>query len=112
MGQQYRYRVDQVGWISTSNAQRVYAYIAIFRVRRREFRTYPNYKSKQKRSSAMREALKEWDQAICLLNPEVALRISSKVVQAIMARAYVAQSVLTWNVELIRYPYPQRSGCA
>jgi hypothetical protein len=37
----------------------------------------------------MRAALRDWEQAICLLNPEVALRISSKVVQAIMARAYV-----------------------
>ncbi|KAJ9105388.1 hypothetical protein QFC21_001758 [Naganishia friedmannii] len=75
------------GWFRSSKAWGNSTGIVSIRVRRREFRTYPDRKSRQKRSLAMREALWDWEQAICLLNPEVALRISSKVVQAIMARA-------------------------
>ncbi|KAJ9112325.1 hypothetical protein QFC19_000745 [Naganishia cerealis] len=75
------------GWFRSSKAWGNSTGIVSIRVRRREFRTYPDWKSKQKRSTAIKEALREWEQAVCLLNPEVALRISSKVVQAIMARA-------------------------
>ncbi|GHJ84242.1 hypothetical protein NliqN6_0644 [Naganishia liquefaciens] len=75
------------GWFRSSKAWGNSTGIVSIRVRRREFRTHPRLRNRRRRSPAVREALRQWEQAICLLNPEVALRISSKVVQAIMARA-------------------------
>jgi hypothetical protein len=50
------------------------------------FRTYPQPK-KGKRNLGLAERIAEWDSAVATLNPEIAIKITSKVVQAILARA-------------------------
>jgi hypothetical protein len=55
-------------------------------VKKRLLRTYPQPRNGRKGSKEMALRVKEWDSAIGTLNPEVAMKITSKVVQAIMAR--------------------------
>ncbi|WRT65029.1 uncharacterized protein IL334_001971 [Kwoniella shivajii] len=56
------------------------------RVRKRVLRTYPQPKNTKKGARELSRRIKEWDGAVSTLNPEVAMKITSKVVQAIMAR--------------------------
>jgi hypothetical protein len=56
------------------------------RVRKRLLRTYPQPRKGRRGAREMDRRIKEWDSAVGTLNPEVAMKITSKVVQAIMAR--------------------------
>nr|ACZ81467.1 Ncp1 [Kwoniella heveanensis] len=56
------------------------------RVKKRLLRTYPQPKNSKRGARDLARRIKEWDAAVSTLNPEVALKITSKVVQAIMAR--------------------------
>ncbi|WWD07950.1 hypothetical protein V865_006058 [Kwoniella europaea PYCC6329] len=56
------------------------------RVKKRVLRTYPQPKNSKRGARELGRRIKEWDAAISTLNPEVAMKITSKVVQAIMAR--------------------------
>lgn len=50
------------------------------------YRTFPKVRPRQKDAEAMTESLLVWESAISTLNPEIAIKITSKVVHAIMAR--------------------------
>ncbi|WVQ83998.1 hypothetical protein IAT38_006143 [Cryptococcus sp. DSM 104549] len=56
------------------------------RVKKKVLRTYPQPKQGKASARELGRRIKEWDSAISTLNPEVAMKITSKVVQAIMAR--------------------------
>ncbi|WVQ97801.1 hypothetical protein IAU59_004916 [Kwoniella sp. CBS 9459] len=56
------------------------------RVKKKVLRTYPQPKNSKQGARDLTRRIKEWDAAVSTLNPEVALKITSKVVQAIMAR--------------------------
>lgn len=56
------------------------------RIKKRHLRTYPQPRPRQRGAKELERRIKEWDSAVGTLNPEVALKITSKVVQAIMAR--------------------------
>ncbi|WWD22045.1 hypothetical protein CI109_106533 [Kwoniella shandongensis] len=60
--------------------------LVTIRVKKKVLRTYPQPKSGKKGARELGRRIKEWDSAISTLNPEIALKITSKVVQAIMAR--------------------------
>jgi hypothetical protein len=52
-------------------------------------RTFPRVNHKLRDAEEMTEALLIWEAAVSTLNPEIAIKISSKVVGTIMARLYV-----------------------
>lgn len=56
-------------------------------------RTFPKADLRKRDGEAIQESLFVWDSAIATLNPEVAIKITSKVVHAIMARLYVPPSL-------------------
>lgn len=60
--------------------------LTIGSIKKRHLRTYPQPRPRQRGAKELERRIKEWDSAIGTLNPEVALKITSKVVQAIMAR--------------------------
>jgi hypothetical protein len=68
-----------IRWVSISRTK------LICRIKKRVLRTYPQAKP-GRRNKEMAKRIKEWDSAVATLNPEVAMKITSKVVQAIMAR--------------------------
>lgn len=49
-------------------------------------RTYPEVKHGKKGAREQARRVAEWESAVGTLNPEVAMKITSKVVQAIMSR--------------------------
>lgn len=53
-------------------------------------RTFPKADLRKRDGEVVQEALFVWDSAVSTLNPEVAIKITSKVVHAIMARLCVA----------------------
>jgi hypothetical protein len=55
-------------------------------VKKRHLRTYPQPKRGKRGAKELARRIKEWDSAVGTLNPEVAMKVTSKVVQAIMAR--------------------------
>ena len=55
-------------------------------IKKRHVRTFPEPKRGRRGAHALARSVKEWESAIGTLNPEVAIKITSKVVQAIMAR--------------------------
>lgn len=56
------------------------------RVKKRNLRTYPQPKRGRRGAKELARRIQEWDSAVGTLNPEVAMKVTSKVVQAIMAR--------------------------
>lgn len=54
-------------------------------IKKRHLRTYPKPRP-GRQGLKLAQRVQEWDSAIATLNPEVAMKITSKVVQAIMAR--------------------------
>ncbi|KAE8540332.1 hypothetical protein D1P53_003277 [Cryptococcus gattii VGV] len=76
--------------------------VVSIRVRKRTFRTFPQPRSSRIKAKELITRIQEWDAAISTLNPEVAMKISSKVVQAIMARcaATAIEIVLDVNTRI------------
>ncbi|WVW78745.1 hypothetical protein I302_100705 [Kwoniella bestiolae CBS 10118] len=68
------------------------------RVKKRVLRTYPQPKNSKKGARELGRRIKEWDAAVSTLNPEVAMKITSKVVQAIMARCAEDSIEITLDV--------------
>lgn len=56
------------------------------RVKKRMLRTFPQPKRGQRGAKGLAQRVMEWDSAISTLNPEVAIKVTSLVVQAIMSR--------------------------
>lgn len=56
------------------------------RIKKRVLRTYPEVRHGRRGAREMAKRVDEWESAIGTLNPEVAMKITSKVVQAIMSR--------------------------
>lgn len=55
-------------------------------IKKRVLRTYPEVKHGKKGSREQARRVAEWESAVGTLNPEVAMKVTSKVVQAIMSR--------------------------
>ncbi|KAK1926386.1 glycosyl transferase family group 2-domain-containing protein [Papiliotrema laurentii] len=73
---------DRQGWFRDAD----FDGLVSIRVKKRLLRTYPQPKRGKRGSKELARRIKEWDSAVGTLNPEVAMKITSKVVQAIMAR--------------------------
>ncbi|KAK4689771.1 hypothetical protein P7C73_g329, partial [Tremellales sp. Uapishka_1] len=75
-------QADRHGWFRDAE----YDGVVSIRIKKRHLRTYPQPKKGRRGFMEATERVREWDSAIGTLNPEVAIKITSKVVQAIMAR--------------------------
>ncbi|KAL7424392.1 hypothetical protein Q5752_000074 [Cryptotrichosporon argae] len=73
---------DRHGWFRDAE----FDGLVSIRVKKRVLRTYPQPRPGRRGAKEMLFRLQDWDSAIGTLNPEVAIKITSKVVQAIMAR--------------------------
>ncbi|ODN75346.1 hypothetical protein L202_06522 [Cryptococcus amylolentus CBS 6039] len=85
---------DREGWFRTSFSDGIVS----IRVKKKVFRTFPQPKASTKKARETSRRLKEWDSAISTLNPEVVMKITSKVVQAIMARCDDSAIEITLDV--------------
>ncbi|TYJ52433.1 hypothetical protein B9479_006974 [Cryptococcus floricola] len=85
---------DREGWFRTSLSDGIVS----IRVKKKVFRTFPQPKASTKKARETSRRLKEWDSAISTLNPEVVMKITSKVVQAIMARCDDSAIEITLDV--------------
>jgi hypothetical protein len=65
------------------------------RIQKRVLRTYPEARAGKRGAKEKAKQIKEWESAIATLNPEVAIKITSRVVQAIMARWWVRWAATT-----------------
>ncbi|WVR04424.1 hypothetical protein IAU60_001426 [Kwoniella sp. DSM 27419] len=73
---------ERTGWFRDAD----FDGLVSIRVKKKVLRTYPQPKVSRKGGRDLSRKIKEWDTAVSTLNPEVAMKITSKVVQAIMAR--------------------------
>ncbi|GFZ49140.1 hypothetical protein JCM24511_06890 [Saitozyma sp. JCM 24511] len=73
---------ERQGWFRDANADGLVS----IRIKKRMLRTYPQPRPGRRGARDMAERISEWDSAIGTLNPEVAIKVTSKVVQAIMSR--------------------------
>ncbi|CED83368.1 hypothetical protein [Phaffia rhodozyma] len=82
------------GWFKSENISGMG--VVSIRMKKGIYKTFPRADPNSFDSEEIFDTLQTWDNAVAALNTEVAIKITSKVVQAIMARLYVKLSSLSW----------------